>query len=165
MIMLRQKALLVISGLIWFAVGIALLMKGLNFLMDGVKTARDISGNYPMLSKMTPYFGSKEQAALMLVAFGLFIGYFKGKFVLGKSALRGIERIRSFQEPTSLSNIYSAKYYILLGVMASLGMLMKVTGVPTDIRGLVDVAVGAALINGSMFYFRSAMQEKESCRI
>lgn len=163
MIMLRQKALLIISGLIWFAIGIALLMKGLNFLMDGVKTTLDLSEHYPMLSKMMPYFRSVEQAALVVVAIGLFVGFFKGKFVLGKSALRGIERIRKMPEQVLLTHIYSAKYYILLGVMASLGMLMNVAGVPADIRGFVDVAVGSALINGSMFYFRNAMQESRVC--
>jgi len=154
MIQLRHKHLLIISGLIWLSVGSSLLMMGLNFLLSGTKADR-LTGSYPMLDSMAPYFGNLEQAALVIVAIGLVIGFFKGKFVLGKSAKRGIERIHSFPNPTALSNIYSAKYYILLGLMVGLGMSIKYLGVPTDVRGLVDVAIGSALINGSMFYFRA----------
>ena len=114
--------------------------------------------HFPLLHSIAPYFGGKEQTATILIALGLLIGFFKGRFILGKSAKRGVERICSFPNPTSLSNIYSAKYYILLGGMVGLGMSIKFLGLPNDIRGLVDVAIGAALINGAMIYFRSAVE-------
>lgn len=163
MIRLRHNYLLIISGLVWLAVGSSLMMMGLNFLLNGTKGDRNLESSYPLLDSLSPYMGSLEQAALVIVALGLFIGYFKGKFVLGKSAKRGIERIQSFPNPTSLSNIYSAKYYILLAVMIGLGMSMKYLGLPTDVRGFVDVAVGAALINGSMFYFKAAAPCTSTC--
>lgn len=163
MIRLRHNYLLIISGLVWLAVGSSLMMMGLNFLLSGTKGDRSLESSYPLLDSMAPYMGNLEQAALVIVALGLFIGYFKGKFVLGKSAKRGIERIQSFPNPTSLSNIYSAKYYILLAIMIGLGMSMKYLGVPSDVRGFVDVAVGAALINGSMFYFKAAAPCTSTC--
>jgi hypothetical protein len=160
MINVRHKTLIVISGLVWLAVGSSLLMMGLNFLLEGVKTEHASAASYPLLSSMNGILLNMEQAALVLVALGLFIGYFKGKFVLGKSAKQGVARIQGFSNPTALSNIYSAKYYILLGLMIGLGMSMKYVGLPIDVRGLVDVAVGSALINGSMFYFRACFSKE-----
>jgi len=156
MINVRHAALFALSGLIWFAVGLFLLTLGLNFLNESLVVGNHVS--YPMIDWMLPYFGNRESAVLTLIAAALAIGYFKGRFVLGKSAKKGIERIYTFPNPTALKNIYSAKYYILLALMMGLGLLIKYLGVPTDIRGLVDVAIGAALINGSMFYFRACLK-------
>lgn len=156
MLLLRHKSLLIISGLIWLAVGTSLMSMGFKFLFDNVKGPLFLESNYPLLQMIAPSLGGFEKAAMILAAVGLGIGYMKGNFVLGKSAKRGIERIQQFPNPTPLSNIYSAKYYILLGVMVGLGMSIKYLGVPLDVRGFIDVIIGAALIKGSMFYFRAA---------
>lgn len=157
MLKLSHRTLILISGMIWMAVGLFLLPLGLNFLYESTGQNRIFSqGHYPLVEILSPYMGGLEQTALLLIAIGLFIGYFKGRYVLGKSVYRGIARIRSFPNPTSLGNIYSAKYYILLGSMIGLGVLIKYTGISKDIRGLVDVAIGSALINGAMLYFREA---------
>jgi hypothetical protein len=148
-----------LSGLVWLTVGVSLLMMGLNFLMEGANAEVTSADSFPLLNSMRGVLGSVEQGVVVLVALGLIIGYFKGKFVLGKSAKQGIARIQSFSNPTALSNIYSAKYYVLLGIMIGLGMSMKHLGIPADVRGLVDVAVGSALINGSMYYFRACFAE------
>ena len=97
-----------------------------------------------------------------MVAVCLMIGYLKGKHVLGKSAVRGIERIRAFPNPTSLGNIYSAKYYVLLAIMIGLGLSIKYLGLPHDVRGAIDVAIGAALINGALIYFRNMRNAEPS---
>lgn len=165
MFKLSHSLLVFLSGLVWFAVGMWLLPLGLNLLLADMQADRiiDIS-RYPMIGAMEPYLGGLEEASLLLVAMGLFIGIFKGRFVLGKSARRSIERIQSFPNPTSLSNIYSAKYYILLGSMIGLGVSIKLFGLPNDIRGFVDVAIGAALINGAVIYFRAALEQRKSER-
>jgi hypothetical protein len=62
----------------------------------------------------------------------------------------------------SLTQIYSPTYYLLIGIMIGLGLSLKIFGLPIDIRGLVDVTIGAALINGAMLYFRSAFQLKQA---
>lgn len=162
MIYLRHTSLIVISGLIWFAIGSFLMMMGLNFLMNSLVIENQTS--QPLLDWMLPYFGSLETAVLALIFLALSVGYFKGKFVLGKSAKKGIERLGRFPNPTALSNIYSAKYYILLAIMIGLGISFKYLGISTDVRGLVDIAVGSALVNGSMFYFRACfVKNKNIC--
>lgn len=148
-----HRALIIISGLIWFAIGINLLSLGLNFLVESGKSGE----SFLLISALEPFLSGPEQAGVLLIAIGLAIGYFKGKYVLSKSAHRGVDRVKAMSNPAPLSQIYSAKYYILLGLMVGLGLSIKYLGVPLDIRGLVDVAIGSALVNGSMVYFTHAM--------
>lgn len=155
MLKLRHTTLIVISGLAWMGIGSFLLTVGLGLLVKGLSSERP-SASYPLIDMLNTYAGSAEHAVLMLLVVCLAVGYFKGKFVLAKSAHRGMARIRSFSNPTSLANIYSGTYYMLIAGMIGLGMSIKYLGLPDDVRGTVDVAVGSALINGAMIYFRNA---------
>lgn len=157
MFKISHKALIIISGLIWLAVGCFLLPLGLNFLLQAVQNHRlQTNNHYPLLQLFSSFNFDVENAVIVLIVLGMLVGYSKGRYVLGKSALKGVSRIRSFPNPTELKNIYSLKYYILLGVMIGLGVSMKYLGIPADIRGAIDVAIGAALIHGAMIYFRLA---------
>jgi hypothetical protein len=150
MINVSHKTLIYISGLVWLAVGLMLLRFGLNLL-------RDTSQAMPLATFVAPYIGEAIGLALaLLVALAAFVGYLKGVFVLGKSAKKGVERLLAFPNPTKITNLYSAKYYILLGLMVGLGISMKYIGLPNDIRGLIDVTIGIALITGALVYFRAA---------
>lgn len=151
MLKLSHASLIAISGIIWFGIGCFLLSLGLKLI-----TTTSIDQYAPLLGKMAPYFGGIESAALFVIIICLAFGYLKGKFALGKAARRGIAHILTFPNPTSLKNIYSAKYYILLSLMVALGMSIKYLGIPNDIRGAIDVIVGSALINGAVIYFRLA---------
>lgn len=156
--MLSHKKLIIISGSIWFVIGVYLLRLGMNLLHAGITDPS--TGSYPLLENLKPYLGSVENVAMLLVVFALFIGYLKGRYVLGKSAQRGVERIRTFSDPTSITNIYSAKYYILLGGMVALGITIKYMGLNGDVRGVIDMIIGSALINGAMIYFKFAQTLK-----
>lgn len=146
-----------ISGFVWLAVGCFLLQLGLSLLATAVDTAGPNS-TLPVLHFLQTYAGGYQEGAIALIMIALLIGYLKGKHVLGKSAQKGVAHITTFPNPTSLSNMYSARYYILLGAMVGLGMSIKFFGLPNDVRGTIDVAIGAALINGAMCYFRLGRQ-------
>ncbi len=154
---LSHAVLVLISGLVWFAVGLGLLTLGLKLLVDPSRLAE---GSYPLYSLVAPYLGRAEQIGLFFIVISLLVGYAKSKFVLSKSVQRSVKRIQGFSNPTSIANIYSRGYYILLGSMVLLGWSIKFFGVPNDIRGIVDVAVGAALLNGAILYFRLAWELK-----
>lgn len=156
---LSHTKLIVISGLLWFGVGIYLLQLGLNLLLEGTQNFSNLD-QYPLLHTLVSYTGSLELAVILLVILALFIGYFKGRYVLGKSAKNGVDRILSFSNPAPLQYIYNAKYYILLGTMVALGISIKYIGLNHDIRGFIDAAIGSALINGSMIYFRLAQKTR-----
>lgn len=156
---LKPGILIVISGLVWLAVGVYLMQLGIGFLLEGYTTAASNGSGTPLITWLKPYAGGFELAALLLVVVALYIGYLKGRYVLGKAAKRGVARILSLPKPIPLSKIYAPRYYLLLGLMVMIGLCMKWFGVSKDWRGFIDVAIGAALINGSIIYFRMARLE------
>ncbi|HRD55370.1 MAG TPA: hypothetical protein PLC42_03130 [Parachlamydiaceae bacterium] len=153
MVYLRRKSLVAISGAIWLFAGALLMWKGINYLIDASQNAA--FNGYPLIKWLSPYFSSIESLLLLLAAFALLIGFCKGKFILAKSAKRVMGRINNLSDPAPISKMYSLQYCLLLGAMIFLGISMKYLGIPEDVRGVVDVAVGASLINGSMHYFRA----------
>ncbi len=143
---LSHSRLIMLSGALWLCVGLFLLPFGIMLLLHGE--------GRPLTTSISPIFGGIEEATVALLALALFVGFMKGKYVLGKSSRRIVDRIRTFPDPTHLTNIFSPAYLLLMGSMILLGMSIKFFGVPNDVRGVLDVAVGAALINGAFVTFR-----------
>ena len=148
-----HSTLIFLSGFVWLAVGCFLLPLGLNFIVETL-LQENAHQSRPVINFLTSYAGSPDAAALIWTAFALMIGYLKGRKVFAKSVKRSVNRILSLPNPSSLSKMYTLSYYLLLGAMVLLGVLVRFA--PLDIRGGVDVAVGSALINGAMLYFRQA---------
>lgn len=148
-----HRTLVMMSGLIWLAIGFYLLPLGVNFIVETL-LKENAHRSYPLLHSISPYVGGMEVGALIIVGVGMVIGFFKGRFMLAKAVKRGVDHILTLPNPASLSQVYTKKYYILLGVMVCLGMLAKLT--PTDVRGAVDVIIGSALVNGAVLYFLKA---------
>lgn len=153
---IRQNVAIALSGVTWMGIGILLLVKGFSLVLMP-------NGNGALLPFLKSVIGSTEQACLVLVCLGLFIGFLKGRLVLSKSANRIIKHITALPNPCSLSSVYPKSYFILLGSMMSLGMLFKWISMPYDVKGLLDIAIGAALTNGSAFYFRHFAQPSKGC--
>ena len=151
---LSKTTWIVISGMIWFMVGIGLMTLGLNFIV--FKAQLDAFETTSLIAQLSPIAGGREKAALVLITIGLIIGFIKGRFVLVKTVRRVVERIMSLPAPVKFSQVYSKGYLLLIGGMILLGMSMKWIGLPAEVRGLIDVAIGSALMNGAVAYFRIA---------
>ncbi len=149
----QHKTAFALSGAIWFAVGLSLMTVGITLLRAMPTTP---IGELPLFSYLTTFFSESGYPLIILVVAGLALGYVKGKFVMTKAAGKGISHIRSLPNPTKLYHVYSRRFVILILGMMTLGMSIKWFGVPIDIRGFIDLAIGSALINGSMIYFREA---------
>lgn len=159
---LSKTAWIAISGLTWFVVGIGLLTLGLNFIVYKAQLHPTETGS--LIAKLAPIAGGREQGALALIAIGLVLGFIKGRFVLVKTVKRVSERILGLQAPIQLTQVYSKGYLLLIGGMVLLGISMKWLGLPAEVRGLIDVAVGSALMNGSSAYFRVAMHVRKELK-
>jgi hypothetical protein len=155
MLKLSHANLTFLSGAIWMLIGIFLLQVGLKLLL--VPTF----GATPLLNLFSGLFNPHE-AAIAIVAVSLFVGFLKGKHVLTKAAKRGIAHIQTLPNPAPIYLVYGKKYFLLIGSMIFLGLAIKYFGVPNDIRGAIDVAVGSALINGAIHYFRVGFQFSNS---
>ncbi len=151
---LSRVTWIAISGVIWFIVGVGLLTLGLNFIV--YKAQIDFQETTSLIAKIAPLAGGREQAALTLIVIGLVIGFIKGRFVLAKTVRRVVERILKLDPPIKFSQVYSKRYLLLIVGMILLGLSMKWLGLPMEIRGMIDVAIGSALMNGAVAYFRTA---------
>lgn len=156
---------IILSGLLWFIVGLWLLIFGLGLIGDSLQAAilqSESAG--PLLSLFSQFIGGIDRSGVVLVAGALLVGYFKSRFIFKKTVNRVTRRILSFSEPLAFSQIYSRGYLILIASMMLLGMSLKWISVPGDLRGFVDVAIGSALLNGSMLFFRSAFQNRRAVK-
>ncbi|MEI8365823.1 MAG: hypothetical protein WCF65_05325 [Parachlamydiaceae bacterium] len=158
---LSHSKLITLSGLVWFAIGVYLLQLGLTLIFGNFHMPAELFQHHlPFIHALMGYIGGKEIAAILLVIIALYAGYLKGRYVLGKSAQRGIDRIGTLPNPSHIKTIYAPAYYLLLGGMVVLGISIKYMGLSNDVRGLIDVIIGSALINGAMIYFRAARENK-----
>lgn len=158
---LSHRSLIVLAGALWFAVGLWLMKLGIQFLMQALETPEQ----YPFLSWVSNFAGKVEQGVVALMAIALFIGFLKGRVVLAKTVNRTVNHIKSVPEPVSLGLLFTPRYLILIGIMMGIGFSLRFFSVPLDIRGFVDVAVGSALLNGAMLYFRQALTCDKGCPV
>lgn len=147
---MKQRGWIVCSGCVWLAIGFSLLYKGLDLMAQALFLPDSLS------SQLQPIFGSIQQSSTALIAFGLIIGFLKGRFVLAKTVRRVVSRIASLPLPIRLSQVYTTSYWMLIGSMIALGMTFRFLPIPIDVRGVIDVAIGSALIHGAILYFQAS---------
>jgi hypothetical protein len=155
MLKLSHANLTFFSGAIWMCIGVFLLQVGLNLLL--LTHIVEGQASTPILKWFEGFF-TRQESAIVIIALALYIGFLKGKYVLAKTVNRGISHIQNLPNPAAIQKVYGKKYFMLIAFMMCLGMGIKFFGVPNDIRGAIDVAVGAALIHGAIHYFRAGMQ-------
>jgi len=132
---------MVFSGFSWLTIGFFLMLRGMSLL--------------------APAKGASKEDTVILWLFGaLLVGFLKGRFVLTRAAKRIAARILSLPSPLSFKHLYNKRYLLVLLVMVSLGVCFRFLGLPDPLRGAIDLAIGSALINGAMAYFREAQAVK-----
>jgi len=139
-----------LAGMIWLTVGSFLMVAGIRYLVAAGVNPEDASFLIHYLS----YFGGFEQASCLLVALGLLIGHFKTRFVLHKTVTRLSSKILTLPNPAHAKFVFGVRYFVLVAAMMGIGFLMRFFAVPNDIRGMIDVGVGSALISGSLSFFK-----------
>jgi len=92
-----------------------------------------------------------------LLFLGVALGFIKGRMVFAKTVQRIVKRIRSLSLPIRISQVYPPVYLAVIGVMVLFGVGLRF--VPEQVRGVIDVAVGSALIQGAILYFRAAREQ------
>ena len=159
---MKRSSLLLLSGSIWLAIGIMLVNLGSSFLVKSLEIAKKTPDETPLLHFLGAYISSPENVAILIITLAIFIGYIKGNSVMKKQAIRTYDRIFALPHHNSITKLYTKKNLLIIAFMMSLGFLMKFCKVSPDIRGFVDIAVGSALIQGSMHQFRYVKHIKKN---
>lgn len=148
----QHRSAILLLGLLWLLMGMFLLYKGLFYAV--FSTLSFSSSQYPLLGFTAKYLKDVQTASMVLIFLGLLVGLVKGRTVLAKSAKRSVNRLLLIPSPLNLKDVFPLSYLILIGGMMLLGLSLKVFKLPFDIRGFIDIAVGAALVNGAIVYFK-----------
>jgi hypothetical protein len=145
---LTRRQHLWIAATIWTLVGAGLFTMGLVFWFH------------------LPYLGFLDTQHLGVGALALGVGLLKGKIVLDRTANRVIDRVAILQEPNpfkSIFQMFGAKTIGLILAMMGIGVGLRIAGVSFEIRGLIYIAVGAALMwSCRCYWLASAQVAKES---
>jgi hypothetical protein len=88
------------------------------------------------------------------------LGFVKGRVVFAKTVQKMAMRIAHLPQPIRLFHVYPWPYWCLIGVMMGMGVVLRFF--PDTVRGIVDVAVGSALVQGAMLYFRVAAVKRST---
>ena len=139
----RQLKLLALS--FWLAGGIVLTAQGFSFLERLVVT------------QQTTF------AALVLpLMVALAVGLAKGRFVLSKTSQRNLDRLNAMPDTYKLVHVYSRRSWIMIGLMVLISLTLTLTHTPLFWRGLVNVAIGFALVVSAQAYVRALSQPVET---
>lgn len=147
---MKHRAWIAFSGFVWLAIGTYLLYKGLRLISEATLSSASLCFH------LKDVFGTSQQVGVFLIAMGLLIGFLKGRFVLSRTVHRISMRIANLSLPIRFADVYPSSYWILIVSMIALGVSLRFLPILIDVRGLIDVAIGSALVNGSMLYFRFA---------
>ena len=127
--------ILLFTGLLWLAIGFMLTMKGLNLLV----------GAMPITS---------QQTCMLLICLALLIGFIKGRFVLSKTVKRVSVHLLSQKGPLKISDAYPKSYVFILASMVLIAFVFKILPISKTVHGFIDLAIGSALVQGALHYFR-----------
>lgn len=78
-------------------------------------------------------------------------GTLKSLWILDRTARRAVSRIVNLRDGTCLGAIYSWKTWLLAGIMAASGILLRIVYNPGVILGTIYLAIGWALFFSSRF--------------
>lgn len=142
-IRLGNQALKGLAFTLWLIGGLVLSIRGINFLIDS-----------PAMANIALMAG--------LIAAALIIGFGKGKFVLGKTSAKNIERIDQFTEPRKPIEVYSVRSWIIITLMVGISVALNVFNVDHVVRGPINLGIGFALIVSSLVYLKSLGATKQA---
>ncbi len=116
------------ASLLWTAIGLWLIYRGIIYL--------------------------KNDKVLPVAVLGIILGSLKSRYILNKTAVRGVERIKRFGDNTCIGAVYSWRTWLLVLVMMLLGLGIRVSPVPPVALGLICTAIGWSLFYSSRYGWR-----------
>ena len=97
--------------------------------------------------------GEATPMVVAVVAMGaLAVGAAKGSFLLRRTARRNIDRLAALTEHRRPIHVYGTRSWVVIGLMTALSIGLTLGGVPPLWRGMVNLAIGAALAASSLNY-------------
>ncbi|MBI5274299.1 MAG: hypothetical protein HY860_04510 [Chlamydiales bacterium] len=150
---MHRSVAMILASILWLTIGSLLLVKGLNM----VNVLATWQAHAPLLSWFYQHQQKEMHAPLMLVFLGVFLGFIKGNTVFRKMVRKNVYRLKQMQR-VKVMQIFPRATWIIMASMMFLGFLFKLLPIPLDVRAVILIAVGSALIQGAIFYLRCLVE-------
>jgi hypothetical protein len=128
-----------LAGTMWSCVGTGLFSVGTYWLLKN---------------------GEAKGFIILVIAAGLGLG--KALLVLDRTALRNITRVKARGEDRCFGGFLSPRVWILVIGMMLLGRILRTSGLPKPILGLIYGAVGIGLLFSSRLIWRAWKDQREA---
>ena len=128
----RARTHVLLAALLWTAVGGGLSLAGLVWCARAVR----------------PW-------SWALASGGVALGILKGRFALERTARSSAARIASRGDGKCLGGFLSWKSWVFVLAMVTAGAVLRRSGLPRELLGVLYTAVGTALLWGSRVYWRA----------
>jgi hypothetical protein len=119
---------LILASMLWTGIGALLLYRGIMYLRD--------------------------DRVLLAALAGIILGTLKSRFVLDRTAIRGVARIKTFGDNTCIGAVYSWKTWLLVLSMMLMGFVLRLSPVSPLLLGLACTAIGWSLLYSSRHGWR-----------
>lgn len=93
---------------------------------------------------------------LWLLLPAMAVGTLKALYMLDKAARRNLLRLSGKEDGDCLGGVYSVKMWALVAMMMGLGWIIRHSGLPGEVIGVVYGAIGWALVFSSRLVWRRA---------
>jgi hypothetical protein len=124
------RAHLLAAALLWTAVGTGLSAAGIIWCFSARKPWVPLAG-------------------------GVCAGTLKGIFIISKVAARNARRIISRGDGKCLGGFLSIKTWLLVAAMMASGFVLRHSGIPRPVLGVIYTAVGMALLTGCLSLWKA----------
>jgi len=128
--------LLLISGTMWFGVGIFLNTYAYSWL----------NREFQILN-------------LLFIGIGILLAITIHRYGFSKVAQKNINRINLLPDKPCIFSFMAWKSYFLVMFMISLGITLRLSTIPKNYLSIVYIGIGLALILSSLKYFQSALKK------
>jgi hypothetical protein len=136
----RARTHLLAAAILWTVVGLGLAVAGLAWS-----------------------FGSALPWSLLLAAAGVAAGIVKGRLVISKMADWNTARIIARGDGSCLGGFLAPKTWLLVAAMMASGIILRRSGVPRPVLGVLYTAVGSGLLIGSFQLWKARRATPEAC--
>jgi hypothetical protein len=96
--------------------------------------------------------GATPAVVAVVTVAALVVGAAKGWFVLRRTAQRNIDRLAALEQDQRPIHVYGLRSWVVIWLMTGVSVGLTLGGVPPLWRGMVNVAIGAALAASSVNY-------------
>ncbi len=96
--------------------------------------------------------GATPAVVTVVATAALAVGAAKGWLVLRRTAQRNIDRLAALEQDQRPIHVYGIRSWLVIASMTGLSVGLTLGGVPSLWRGMVNLAIGAALAASSLNY-------------